>query len=220
MRSSATSVCPSTASPSSFTTRRSTARLTRAGPVSARTADELARIDAGYQFGADGRFPFRGLGGVSGLRDLLERFPAMPVIIEVKGDRPEVGARVVDVARETKSEQRVIVAGFSRVVLDHVRAMAPDLPTGALEPGGALGAASIVLRPVAQTARVWIAPGAVPSSRSTDVRSTFVRAARRGHVPVFVWVIDDPADIRLLLGWGVTGIISDRPDIALREIQG
>ena len=30
-----------------------------------------------------------------------------------------------------------------------------------------------------------------------------------------VWVVDERADIKRLLDWGVDGIISDRPDIAV-----
>ena len=37
---------------------------------------------------------------------------------------------------------------------------------------------------------------------------------REGHV-VQVWVVNERADILRLLDWGVDGIISDRPDIAV-----
>jgi len=43
----------------------------------------------------------------------------------------------------------------------------------------------------------------------------FVRAARRGHVPVFVWIDDEPDEMRMLIDWGVTGLITDRPDVAM-----
>jgi glycerophosphoryl diester phosphodiesterase len=37
---------------------------------------------------------------------------------------------------------------------------------------------------------------------------------RQGH-HVQVWVVNEPADVRRLLDWGVDGIISDRPDLAV-----
>ena len=43
----------------------------------------------------------------------------------------------------------------------------------------------------------------------------FVRTARRAGVPVHAWIIDDAADMRRLVDWGVTGLITDRPDVAL-----
>src|SRR6185436_18830764 len=48
----------------------------------------------------------------------------------------------------------------------------------------------------------------------------FVRAARRAGHPVQAWIVDAPDDMRRLPGWGVTGIISDRPDLAVQAAKG
>jgi glycerophosphoryl diester phosphodiesterase len=47
----------------------------------------------------------------------------------------------------------------------------------------------------------------------------FVRAARRAGLPVQVWIVNEADEMRRLLGWGVTGLISDRPDVAIAEIR-
>jgi glycerophosphoryl diester phosphodiesterase len=43
----------------------------------------------------------------------------------------------------------------------------------------------------------------------------FVRAVRRGGLPLQAWIVDTEADMRRLITWGVTGLISDRPDVAV-----
>src|SRR3954466_10045111 len=45
------------------------------GPVAARTAAELARVDAGYRFTKNGEYPFRGQGiGVPTLAEVFRRY--------------------------------------------------------------------------------------------------------------------------------------------------
>src|SRR5262245_25329027 len=46
------------------------------GRLATRTADELGRMDAGYRFATDGKFPFRGCGiGIPRLSEVLRRYP-------------------------------------------------------------------------------------------------------------------------------------------------
>jgi glycerophosphoryl diester phosphodiesterase len=186
------------------------------GPVSARTARELAAIDAGARFGAAEGFPFRGRGiGVPRLADLLSAHPAMPLIIEVKGDDDRVAARVVEVVREAGAASRVVIGGFSHRVLEAVRRNHPALPTGASssEARSAVRRSTFGLAVRAGAYQAFHVPFVWFGRQRFGRR--FVHAARRAGRPVQAWIVDDPAQMRLLLGWGVTGIISDRPDLAI-----
>lgn len=54
---------------------------------------------------------------------------------------------------------------------------------------------------------------------NADVRlvtTALVDAARRSLVPLFVWTVDDEADIARMATWGVAGITTKRPDLAHR----
>jgi glycerophosphoryl diester phosphodiesterase len=51
------------------------------------------------------------------------------------------------------------------------------------------------------------------------VSPRFVQLAHKSDVAVHVWTVDEPADIRRLLDWGVDGIISDRPDVAATVVR-
>lgn len=191
------------------------------GPVSALTAAELARVDAAATFtDADGRSSFRGQGvGVPRLVDVLQRFPTMPVVVELKGDRPDVATRVLDVIRRTGSEDRVILGGFSQRVLSAVRAGAPAIVTSAsrVEVQSAIRRSWCWLPLRSTGCRLFQVP--LRLGRRQVLTRRLVRAARRAGLPVQVWVVDEAAEMQMILDWGVTGIITDRPDVALATVR-
>ena len=50
----------------------------------------------------------------------------------------------------------------------------------------------------------------------------FIRQAHAQNIPVHVWTVDEPSDMRRLINWGVDAIQSDRPDLlasVLTEIR-
>jgi glycerophosphoryl diester phosphodiesterase len=190
------------------------------GPVSRLTAAELAQVDAGAKFqAADGQASYRGSNiGVPLLSDVLSRCPHIPVIVEIKGDQPEIVDTVLRVIRDAGAESRVIVGGFSRRVLAAVRATSPGTLTSASLPE---------VQSAIRRSWCWLPPRRtgfqlfqIPLRfRGRQVlRRHIVRAARRGGFPVQAWIVDDPADMRMILDWGVTGIITDRPDVAIEEV--
>lgn len=192
----------------------------RTGPVSALTAAELARVDAAARFGEAGGAPFRGRGnGVPRLVDVLTAFQNLPVVVELKGERPAVAERALAVIRAAGAERRVIIGGFSDVVLRYVRQQAPEIVTSAsrVEVQSALRRSWMLLRPRRTGFGLFQVPLRLRGQQI--LRRPFVIAARRGRVPVQAWIVDERADIQMVLDWGVTGIISDRPDVALAEIQ-
>lgn len=187
----------------------------RSGPVRALTADELGRVDAGYHFSPDAGYPFRGRGcGVPRLRELLDRYPGTPFIIEVKGDDPAAARRVIEVVRDAHAADRVILGAFNHAVVCAVRALAADVVTSAsvTEARAALTRSYFALAPRRTGFRLFQMPFRLRGRQL--LRRSFVRAARRAGVPVQAWIVDDPDDMRRLIDWGVTGIITDRPDIA------
>lgn len=189
------------------------------GPVAGFTAEALAGLDAAWGFtDLDGRHRFRGAGvGVPRLTDVLAHCPSMPFVIEIKGDDPAVVPMLVDLLKQHGREGGVIVGGFSQRVLQALRSQAADVVTSASrnEVQAALYRSWCWLPPKATGCRVFQIPFRFRGRQVLTRRLT--RAVRRASLPVHAWIVDEPADIRQLLAWGVTGIITDRPDLA-REI--
>jgi len=48
------------------------------------------------------------------------------------------------------------------------------------------------------------------------VSPRFIRYAHDAVLKVQVWTVDEEAEMRRLLAWGVDGLISNRPDLAVR----
>ena len=46
-----------------------------------------------------------------------------------------------------------------------------------------------------------------------------VRLARQAGIPVHSWIVDQPEDIQMVIDWGVSGVISDRPDLAVHAVR-
>lgn len=190
------------------------------GYVAAFSADELASVDAGHHFTRDGAFPFRGQGiGVPRLDDVLRRYPGIPLIVEMKGDSVALAEAVVDVVRKADALDRAVLASFKTRTLMAARRAAPGVRTGAttFEARSALFRAWCGL-PLGRPAYAGLQ---LPekSGWMRVVSPRFVRAVARAGLPVSVWVVDDEADMRRLLGWGVTGLITDRPDTAIAVVR-
>jgi len=145
------------------------------------------------------------------LEDLLGTWPDVRVNIDPKHDSA-VDA-LAEVLTRTASVERVCIGAFSDRRLARLQALlGPRLCTS-------LGPAAIARLRVASVgpgrSRM---PGACvqvpPSYRGAPiVDARFLRAAHRRELPVHVWTIDDPTEMRRLLDLGVDGIMTDRPAV-------
>jgi glycerophosphoryl diester phosphodiesterase len=190
------------------------------GAIADRTADELARADAGHCFRQNGSFPFRGrAGGVPLLADVLTRYREVPIVIEMKVNTPQLAAAVVDVVRRADAVDRVCLGSFGLRVLRAARHLEPAIATSAAREEVRWALYRCWCRwPVS---RVAYSCYQVPewSGRTHVVYPGFVAAAHRANLPVQVWTVDTEADAKRLLEWGVDALITDRPDVVVPAVR-
>lgn len=185
------------------------------GPVDGRTAAELAGLDAGCRFERDGRFPFKGVGiGVPSLGDVLGRHGEASIIIELKSPDPRLAEAVVGEIHAANAISRVTVGSFQKGALDAVRTLAPAIRTGADTEDVRSGLDGVGARPVFHAFQV---PEVFAGTRV--VTPEFIARAHDAGVTVVVWTVNQMDDIRRLLDWGVDGLITDRPDIAVPLVR-
>jgi glycerophosphoryl diester phosphodiesterase len=194
-------------------------RTTRgSGPVRALTAAQLAEIDAGWRF-SDGKggYPFRERRVcVPTLREVLRRYPGVPLIVEMKEDSAAIGRAVADEVRGAGAEDRVCAAGYGQQAIDAARAALPGMTTSACHPEVRLAVyRSLAGWPVRRARyQVYQVPewaGVIPVASRR-----FIRHAHEGGLKVQVWTVDEERDMKRLLAWRVDGLISNRPDLAVR----
>ena len=185
------------------------------------TAAELGALDACCHFvDAAGAHPYQGSGfGVPTLREVLRRYPAAHLIVELKEPGRRLACAVVDEVRAAGALDRVAIGSFHADALHAARAYEPALATGATknETRWALYR-SWIGWPLGTTAyREFQVPehaGLVPI-----VTRRFVRHAHRAGIPVKVWTVNTADDIRRLVSFGVDAVITDRPDVARSVIE-
>ena len=191
------------------------------GPVVALRSDQLAALDAGHDWSPDRAgeaFPYRGQGhGVPRLVEVLDDHPAAPLLIEVKPDGAAAAQALCAVLRAQGRSADAVVSSFHQDATDAFRAACPEVATGAapdevrtfliLARARLAGA----YRPPFDALQVPVRQGSIEV-----ITPAFVRAAHAAGVQVHAWTIDDAAEMDRLLALGVDGLITDRPDRALR----
>jgi glycerophosphoryl diester phosphodiesterase len=153
---------------------------------------------------------------ITTMEALLDAFPESRFNIDPKMDAAV--PPLVEALRRTNSWDRVNIAAFSdRRLLQLRRAVGRPVCTS-------MGPAAIGRMRMAAYG-VPVGPFAaacvqVPTTyrNRTLVDARFVNAAARRGIPVHVWTIDEPAEIRRLLDLGVGGIMTDRPSV-LKQVM-
>jgi glycerophosphoryl diester phosphodiesterase len=187
------------------------------GRVAARTAAELSRVDAGCHFtDANGRQPFRGQGvGIPTLRLVLERYPDIPLILEMKLDTEEMARALVAEVVAAGAVDRVCAAGYGSRSLAAVREALPQVASS----GSRMEVRLALYRSWAgwPPSRTHYGGYQVPERAGTlrVVSPRFIRHAHRAGLEVQVWTIDEADDMVRLLRWGADALISNRPDLAV-----
>lgn len=213
------------------------------GRVSARTLAELNRLDFGswhpgrwavdeetttlgaVDLGADDDVPVdptrTRLLTLDGLLGAV-RSAGRPVELLIETKHPtrygaDVERRLVATLRRyglvepaPDAQVRVTVMSFSALAVRRMRELAPLLPTVLLLE---------VLPPRLRLGRLpFGARIAGPGINLVRARPDLVPALRAAGHQVFVWTVNDPTDLELVLDQGVDGIITDRPALVLDRL--
>lgn len=154
------------------------------------------------------------------LAEALDVCEGMVVNIEIKNvsvdpdHDPEcrLADSIVALLQERGGRDRVIVSSFGLETVDRVRAIDPTVPTALLTFIEVTGPASVEL--AAEHGFEAIHP------HVATVDAALVDLAHDHGLAVNVWTVDDPERMRELASWGVDGICTNVPAIAVAALRG
>jgi glycerophosphoryl diester phosphodiesterase len=212
--------------------------LTRRGPtIWSLTHAQLALYDVGrLRPGSPTakRFPDqqpRDGAHIPTLAAVLAALPDTRFTIEVKtcpahpdwtASAPALAEATLAVIDGAGAAGRVVVEAFDWRVQRYIRRTRPEIRLAWLTSSETIcdaavwweDARAIPSVPAAVAAEggpVWAPEYATLTRREVD-------AAHALNLTVLPWTVNRPADMRRLIGWGVDGLISDRPDLALAVV--
>nr|WP_294521897.1 glycerophosphodiester phosphodiesterase [uncultured Rhodopila sp.] len=162
------------------------------------------------------------------LASVLEALPDARFTIEVKTDprhpdwtaAPDVLAdATLAVIDQAGAARRIILESFDWRVQRHVRRVRPDIRLAWLTCAETVGESALWWDGITEVASVpdsvAAEGGPVWAPDHTDLTEALVRHALALGLFVLPWTVNQPADMQRLIDWGVNGLISDRPDLAL-----
>lgn len=166
------------------------------GEVSRWRLCDLQELDAGGWFGED----YQGE-TLPTLLEVLAMFSGhLKLNLEVK--QAGAGLAVLDLLKEFPAAD-VVVSSFDRKLLKLLRRVDHDLPLAVLLDSGDWHRA---LRLAVEIDAVAFHP------RADLISRPLLAACRRAGLPVHVWTVDRPDDVRRLIRAGVAGIFTNDPE--------
>ena len=178
------------------------------GRVKDLSLQELQSLDAGSFFSPN----YRG-----------EKIPALEEVFEAVGRHTfinveltnystpddELVERVCTLVKKFGLQPRVLFSSFFASNLSKARASLPEVPRGLLAVNGFLGA-------WARSFGFNFGSYAALHPYLKDVSSQHVQRVHRLNRRVHVWTVNAAEDMRRLFQWGVDGIFTDDPQLALQ----
>ncbi|UCD29672.1 MAG: hypothetical protein JSV03_04105 [Planctomycetota bacterium] len=174
------------------------------------TLEQLRKLDAGRW-----KAPEYANETIPTLKQLLTLAQGkIRLFIEIK-DKDMEKEVVADIRAGGIKPRDLMIFSFHREVVEKIAGLEPHLPTTWLI-GDLPYRTEDRLGVIGDALKARVSALGLPKDR---VDPYFIRLAHESGFQVFVWTVDEPADMRFLVRIGVDGIISNRPDLLLNILK-
>jgi len=173
---------------------------------------ELKRLDAGYHFvDLHGRAHRNTGARLLTLTEMFERLPDIPINIDIKDNCRDAAVAVAEAIEKSDRISSVNVGSFHAITLEHFRKILPQVTTAATQ---------------SEVAQLYFRRGlykAIPfeylqiPTRYFGIplaTRSFIQHANNRGIKTVYWTINDTQSMRRLIARNVSGLVTDRVDIA------
>lgn len=195
------------------------------GLIREMTAAEVRELDAGYDWTDDGgkTFPFRGQGHyLPTLDEIFERYPNYTISIDIKQHDKETVDLFVALIKKYNIQKSVVAGSFNNKTVARFRALMPEVATCATFNE----VLSFYLLNKVGLSNLWRGQCCAfqiaefdEGGRLRVIDERFVRNLQARGIQLYVWTVNDSAEMHRLLDWGVDGLITDYPDRLIDVIR-
>ena len=168
------------------------------------TAEQLRSVDIGSHL--DPRFKDERVPTLAEALAACKGISRVDIELKNYGHNQRLEERVAELVEAAGMENDIVTMSLSHEMVATMKRLRPSWKSGLLT-AKALGDLS----------RMPADFLAVEKSMATR---RFIWAAHRAGKPVYVWTVDDPAEMVRLVGFGVDGLITNRPDVAREVLDG
>jgi glycerophosphoryl diester phosphodiesterase len=171
------------------------------------TLEELKQLEAGSWFGEE----YRGepIPALEEVIRLVKGRMNLNIEVKISEHEPGIAQRVVDIIRSEDFSENCMITSFDVETVRTFKKIAPDLKTG-------------LIFDKEYRSDVFEGDWEILSSNYKLVDAEFMRLARNSVKKTYAWTVNDREEMLRLIGLGVDGIITDKPDLlksVLQEIQ-
>ena len=165
------------------------------------TADALRQVDIGSFL--DARFASERVPTLAEALAACQGKTRVDIELKDYGHDDRLEERVVGIVEAAGMQDHIVTMSLSRPMVESMKRLRPAWTSGLLT-AKAIGDLTGV-------------PADFLAVEKAMATRRFVRRAHRAGKPVYVWTVDDPGRMARLIGLGVDGLITNRPDLA-REV--
>tara|TARA_A100001011_G_scaffold379730_1_gene446127 strand:+ start:73 stop:978 length:906 start_codon:yes stop_codon:yes gene_type:complete len=186
------------------------------GRISELTLKEAKRLNAGYRWTENDSlsFPFRALNiKIPTFNEFLANFKDYKLNIEIKQHDNFIAKKLCESIKENQIEDNVVIGSFNDEVLDEFRYHCPDVATspGRNEIRTFYGFSYVYLdKFYSPKSDIYQLPDFFGSTHVLTEK--FVNAIKQKNIPIFVWTVNEPDEMKKFIEMGLDGIITDYPD--------